>query len=356
MQKLIKSKNEKIPKTQPQKGKAVKNKQNKAKPAKAPKEKGKKEKGKSLLPKNKRVLVLMAAALLIVIMGSVQAIILLTSQKKVPKEKAEVAPTYYFSKDEDISSVTEIVGERDFVKQEASEASLETETKETGNQTEKPIESSADAASQTSDPGESYKYLHVEDTSADIKSYMDYLEGKKNFINVTDKSQQAESGQASADETTKASSEIYQLAGPSKDSASYLSITLESEADSYTVTTSKESQPWGTYFKDQWNQQKKIIEDFEKQPKAANTIEQAEDAVRSQSQEKLGLPEASDSYEYIASPGISKIDGNNYYTVRTYKRQPDDTLIYIATYLFDYNTSSVAFQYNEVTGKASPLN
>ncbi|WP_156961191.1 hypothetical protein [Lacrimispora celerecrescens] len=46
MQKLIKSKNEKIPKTQPQKGKAVKNKQNKAKPAKAPKEKGKKKKEK----------------------------------------------------------------------------------------------------------------------------------------------------------------------------------------------------------------------------------------------------------------------------------------------------------------------
>lgn len=351
MQKFIKSKNEKIPKTKPKKGKAEKNKQNKAKPAKAPKEKGK---GKGLLPKNKRVLVLMAAALLIVIMGSVQAILLLTSQKKVPKEKAEAAPTYYFSKDEDISSVTEIVGERDFVKQETSEASLETETKETGEQTEKPKETSAGAASQTSGLEESYKYLHVEDTSADIKSYMDYLEGKKNFINVTDKSQQAESGQAT-DETTKTSSEIYQLAGPSKDSASYLSITLESEADSYTVTTSKENQPWGTYFKDQWNQQKKIIEDFEKHPKAANTIEQAEDAVRSQSQEKLGLAEASDSYEYIASPGISKIDGKNYYTVRTYKRQPDDTLIYIATYLFDYNTSSVAFQYDEVTGKATPL-
>jgi hypothetical protein len=351
MQKIIKSKNEKIPKTPQKKGKAEQNKQNKAEPVKASK-----DKGKGILPKNKRVLVLMSAALLIVIMGSVQAIILLTSQKKEPKEKAEAAPTYYFSKDEDISSVTEIVGERDFIKQETSKASLETETKETGDQTEKTKESSAGAASQTSGLEESYKYLHAEDTSADIKSYMDYLEGKKNFINVTDNSQQTESGQPSADETAKTSSEFYQLAGPSKDSASYLSITLESEADSYTVTTSKENQPWGTYFKDRWNQQKKIIDDFEKQPKATNTIEQAEAAVRSMGQEKLGLAEAADSYEYIASPGISKIDGNNYYTVRTYKRQPDDTLIYIATYLFDYNTSSVAFQYNEVTGKASPLN
>ncbi len=347
---IIKSKDEKIPKT-PQKGKAVKNKQNKAKPAKAPK-----DKGKGLLPKNKRVLVLMGAALLIVIMGSVQAIIMLTSQKKgEPEEKAEAAPTHYFSKEEDISSVTEIVGERDFKKLESSEASPETETKEPIDQKDIPKESSAGPASRTSGPDASYKYLHVEDTSADIKSYMDYLEDKKNFINITDNSEQSESGQPSADETPKTLSEFYQLAGPSKDSDSYLSITLESEADSYTVTTSKENQPWGTYFKDQWNQQKKIIADFEKQPKATNTIEQAEDAVRSLSQEKLGLAEASDSYEFIASPGISKIDGKNYYTVRTYKRQPDSTLIYIATYLFDYETSNVAFQYNEVTGKTTPL-
>ncbi len=26
-----------------------------------------------------------------------------------------------------------------------------------------------------------YKYFNVEDTSADIKNYMDYLEGKKEF-------------------------------------------------------------------------------------------------------------------------------------------------------------------------------
>ncbi|WP_313151995.1 hypothetical protein [Lacrimispora sp.] len=351
MLKLKKSKKDKISKTKPQKGKAGKIKLNKAKPSKTTK-----DKRKGLLPKNRRVLVLMAAALLIVIMGSVQAIILLTSQKKdMSEEKAEEAPTYYFSKDEDISSVTEIVGDRDFERQEASEASLETETKETGDQTEEPKESSADASSQTSSLEACYKYFHVEDTSADIKSYMDYLEGKRNFINVTDKSPQSESGQPSAEETPKSSSEIYQLAGPSKDSTSYLSITLESEADSYTVTTSKENQPWSTYFKDQWDQQKKIIADFEKQPKATTTIEQAVDSVRAQGQEKLGLPEAIDSYEYIAAPGISKIDGNNYYTVRTYKRQPDDTLIYVATYLFDYNTSSVAFQYDEVTGKATPL-
>jgi len=349
MPKFIKNKKEKAPKTKPQKVKAAKAKKVKAKPAKAPK-----AKGKSLLPKNKRVLVLLVAALMIMIIGSAQAIILLTAKKKdTTKEQVQQAPSYYFSKDEGISSVTEVVGKRDFEKQPAVEAVQETETKETDDQTQKARESSAPSSTQAAGPEDRYKYFHVEDTSADLKSYKDCLEGVKNFIDVTDKSLQEE--QTSTEETEKVGTEIYRLAGPSKDSSSYLSITLESEADSYTVTTCKEDKPWNTFFKDQWKQQKKIIADFEKQPKATNTIEQAEETVRAQSQEKLGLPETVESYEYIASPGLSKIDGKNYYTVRAYKRQPDNTLIYVASYLFDYNTSSVAFQYDEGTGKATPL-
>ena len=349
MPKFTKAKKEKVPKTKTKKVKAVKTKKEKKKPAKAPK-----TKGKSLLPKNKRVLVLLTAALMIIIIGSAQAIILLTAKKKdVSKEPVQKPPSYYFSKEEEISSVTEVVGERDFEKQPVSEASQETETDETDDQAQKAKESSADSPPETSGLGDRYKYLHVEDISADIKSYVDYLEGEKSFIDVTDKSRQAE--QASPEEAPKTDSEIYRLAGPSKDSSSYLSITLESEADSYTVTTAKENQPWSTYFKDQWNQQKKIIADFEKQPKVNNTIEQAEETVRAQGQEKLGLAETADAYEYIAAPGISKIDGKNYYTVRAYKRHSDDTLIYVASYLFDYDTSSVAFQYDEVTGKAIPL-
>ena len=349
MPKFIKAKKEKVPKTKTKKTKAAKVKKAKGKPAKAAK-----TKGKSLLPKNKRVLVLLAAALMIIIIGSAQAIILLTAKKKdVSKEQVQKAPSFYFSKDEDISSVTEIVGEREFEKQPASEAGQETETKETGSQAQEAGESSAGSSPQTPGSEDRYKYLHVDDTSADLKSYMDYLEGEKNFINVTDRSQKP--GQTTTEEASKADTEIYQLAGPSKDSSSYLSITLESQAGSYTVTTAKENQPWNTYFKDQWNQQKKVIADFEKQPKATNTIEQAEETVRSQGQEKLGLPDAAESYEYIAAPGISKIDGKNYYTVRAYKRHSDDTLIYVASYLFDYDTSSVAFQYDEVTEKATPL-
>ena len=351
MPKFINSKKENIPKTKPKKAKTAKPQKGKAKPAKFPK-----AKGKSLLPKNKRVLVLLAAAVIIMIIGSAQALIVLAVKKKdVPVEKVQQAPSYYFSKDEEISSVTEIVGERSFEKHPVSEDGQETKPSETHDKTQNNKESSADAPTQTdSRQEERYKYFPAEDISADLKKYRDYLEGEKHFIDVTDKSQQT--GQNSTEETSETGSEIYRLAGPSKDSSSYLSIILESETDSYTVTACKENQPWNTYYKNQWNQQKKIIAEFEKQPKAATTIEQAVETVRAQGQEKLGLPETADSYEYIASPGISKIEGKNYYAVRTYKRQSDNTLIYVASYLFDYETGSVAFQYDEATGKTAPLN
>lgn len=274
------------------------------------------------LKKKKRIPVFVLAALLLVVIGSTMAILLLPTQKKeIPKETAQKAPSYYFSKEEGISSITEIVGERDFERQTALEDGIEKQ----------------------------YSYLHAENPSADLKSYMDYLESEKNFIDVTEKSHQ--------DERTpnQEAAEIHQLAGPSKDSAAYLSIALKSNTDSYTLTIRKENQPWNTYYKDQWNQQKKIVEDLKKQPKAANTIEQAEDTVRSQGPEKLGLPGTADSYEYIGAPGVSKIEGTNYYTVRAYKRQPDKTLIYAASYLLDYSTNKVAYQYDEVTGKATPL-
>ena len=349
MPKFINTKKEKAAKTPVQKTKNAKAKKAKTKPAKAPK-----VKSKGLLPKNKRVLVLLVAAVMITIVGSAQAIILLTIKKKeAPKDQVQQPPSYYFTKDEDIASVTGILGERDFKKQSVEESVQATETKQADDQTQKASETSAVSSAQAAGEEDQYKYLHIEDTSADLKSYKDYLEGVKNFIEMTDKSQQEE--QSSKEDLSKAGTEIYRLAGPSIDSASYLSITLESDADSYTVTTCKENQPWNKFFKDQWNQQKKKIADFDKQPKATNTIEQAEETVRAQSQEKLGLPETVDSYEYIASPGISKIDGSNYYTVRAYKRQPDRTLVYVATYLFDYNTSSVAYQYDEATGKAAPL-
>ncbi len=351
MPKFINAKKENIPKTKPKKTKAAKAKKGKEKPAKVPK-----AKGKNLLPKNKRVLVLLAAAVIIMIIGSAQALIVLSVKKKNgPAEKMQQAPSYYFSKDEEISSVTEIVGERDFKKPPVSDDGQEKETSNPHDKTQENKESSADAPTQADNRQEErYKYLHAEDISADLKKYKDYLEGEKHFIDVTDKSRQT--GQSSTEETSETGSEIYHLAGPSKDTSSYLYIILESETDSYTVTVCKESQPWNTYYKNQWDQQKKIIAEFEKQPKASTTIEQAAETVRAQGQEKLGLPETADSYEYIPSPGISKIEGENYYAVRTYKRQTDDTLIYVASYLFDYDTGSVAFQYDETTGKTTPLN
>ncbi|WP_077611019.1 hypothetical protein [Clostridium sp. Marseille-P2415] len=355
MPKLTKTEKAKIPDTKLKKGKPAKTKQKKAKPIKAPK-----VKGKNPFSKNKKALVLLVAALMVVIVGAAAAIILLTLPKKVrTDEKAAEAPAYYFSKEEGISSVTEVVGERNFEKvtvpktaqTESTESEEHGSEDSQGSQTQAAKES-GETTAESNGQGETYKYLNVDDVSADLKSYRSYLEEEKNFIDVTGKKQTTES---SAEESQEESTEFYQFAGPSKDSDSYLSITLESETGSYTVTACKEKQSWNTYFKDIWNQQKKEIEDYEKVPKATNTIEKAEETVRAQGQEKLGLPEAADSYEFIAAPGISKIDGKDYYTVRTYKRLPDDTLSYVATYLFDYNTSNVAFQYNEATREITPL-
>ena len=342
----------KEPKTKLKKPKAAKVK--KEKPAKAGK--------KTLLPKNKRVVVLLVAALFIVIIGAAQAIILLSIRNKnTVKEKVAKSPEYYFSKDEDISSFTAIVGDRTYEEPESvPESSKETEKTDSAKKESDPA-STSESEGKTASEGDTsaadqqkdtYKYVKLDNASADLKSYKDYLETQKSFIDVTEESTAAETTES---ETKSENSECYQLAGPSSDSKSYLSITLESEGDSVTVTAGKGSESWNDYFKNQWNQQKKVISDIKKQPKSETSIEEAENTVRSQGQEKLKLTESADSYQFIASPGISKIDGKDYYTVRTYKRLPDNTLTYVATYLCDCADNSVSFQFDEITGQTTPL-
>ena len=342
---------EKVPKTKLKKPKAARVK--KEKPAKTGK--------KSLLPKNKRVVILLVAALFIVIIGAAQAIILLSMKNKnTVKEKVAKAPDYYFSKDEDISSFTTIVGERTYEEPApVPESSEETKKSEAEKKSDDSAKSGTEAEGKAASEGDTadeakdtYKYVHLENASADLKTYKDYLETQKSFIDVTKENTTAESTES---ETKSENAECYQLAGPSSDSKTYLSITLETAGDSVTVTAGKGSESWNDFFKSQWNEQKKVISDIQKQPKSETSIEQAENTVRSQGQEKLKLAESPDSYQFIASPGITKIEGKNYYTVRTYKRLPDSTLAYVATYLCDCNDNSVGYQFDEVTGQTTPL-
>jgi len=345
---------EKVPKTKLKNTKAARVK--KKKPAKTGK--------KSLLPKNKRVVVLLVAALFIVIIGAAQAIILISMKNKNSvKEKVAKAPEYYFSKDEDISSFTTIVGERTYEEPvpvpESSEETKKSDAEKkdsdgaakSGTEAEGKAASEGDTAA-SDEAKDTYKYVHLENASADLKTYKDYLETQKSFIDVTKENTTAESTES---QTESENAECYQLAGPSSDSKTYLSITLETAGDSVTVTAGKGSESWNDFFKNQWNEQKKVISDIQKQPKSETSIEEAENTVRSQGQEKLKLTESADSYQFIASPGITKIEGKNYYTVRTYKRLPDSTLTYVATYLCDCNDNSVGFQYDEITGQTTPL-
>lgn len=325
-------------KTKQSKTKTAKPKEKKAKTPKAPKTKNKKN---SL--KNKRALLLLVAALILVIIGSALTIFLLTMKKKdTTKEQPPKSPDYYFSKEDDISSFTTIVGDRHY--------SQITETPESQESNENTDQDSADTSAQPKSDI-SYRY-EIKKDSDDLERYKKYLEDDKNFIDVTDLSESTEPPKESNEKEEDL--KIYHLAGPCKDSSSYLSILLKARNNSLTVETSRGNQPYNTYLKDQWTKQIQVVNDLKSTSKATNTIEQAENSVRSLG-DKLGLPEKTDSYEYIASPGISYIDGKNYYTVRTYKRQPDDTLAYIATYLCDYSTKNVSLQYDEITGKTTPL-
>ncbi len=309
----------------------------KVKPAKSRVKKAKPPKAKEKKAhKNKKAFIFLTAILVVAVTGSAAAITLLTLAKTgTSSEKEPEAPAYYFSKEEGLSSVTKVLGPRDFEKLDSLSSEQE--------------ESQTSGEAEPTDAGESYKYFHAADVSADLKSYKTYLEEEKNFIDVTKNNQEEKS--SSPEEKL----EVYQLSGPSADSGSYLSITLKEEEDGYTVTAYKGDQPWNAYIKEIWNQQKKELAESDDSSQTNSTIEEAERSVSSQEQKKLGLPEPTNSYEYIAAPGIAKIDGSNYYTVRTYKRQADSTLIYIATYLSDYSTGDVAFQYDEITGEATPL-
>lgn len=394
MPKLMKAKKDKTPKIKKKKVKKQKTKRpKKALKLKLPKlpkitlPKLPKPKLKNPLSKKKKILLIVVSVLILIILGAVTAILIFTLGKKGEKEEAPPeAPAYYFSKDEELSSITTVVGEREFINltviPEESEEAKETEAAkedkkeksgkkkgseetskeenadaESSSQESAGTEESQDAAEETTAgetpvPEEVYKYLHVEDVKGDIKSYQTYLETEKNFLDVTEKNEPEEKPDT---EDPQEGHEFYTFAGPSKDSESHLVITLETDGDSYTVTARKEAEPWNTYFRILWNQQKSKIEDFEKKPKATTSIEQAEDTVRSQSQEKLGLPEPTESYEFIAAPGLSKVDGTNYYTVRTYKRQEDGALYYMGTYLFNYDTNQVGFSMDEITGETKPL-
>lgn len=372
MPKFIKSKKEKAPKTKQKKQKVVKPKQKRPKRAapklkipKMPKfkvPKLPKAQGKNPLPKNKKILVLVVAALILVIVGAAAAIILLTMSKKDKKEEAPPeAPAYYFSKDEELSSITTVVGEREFknltVIPEETESEKETtekdedaeETSEADSEEETTGETTAEEAPV---PDEVYQYLHIEDVAGDIKAYRTYLENEKNFFDVTEKTPPSEE---EAGEEKDESQKVYTFAGPSVDENSHLTIILETAADSYTVTARKEDDGWNTYFRKLWEDQQKTIEEYLKKPKATTSIEQAEDTVRSQGEEKLGLPEPTEAYEFIAAPGLSKVDGTDYYRVRTYKKQEGDTLIYMGTYLFNYDTSQVSYKFDEITGETTPL-
>ena len=153
--------------------------------------------------------------------------------KKDEKEKPVLPPEYYFAKEDELSSVTDIVGERGFEdlsprdeesgSQDGTEETEVQESTEEGNAETTAAEASVDADKEGLSV-EKYRYIAGENTPTDVKEYIAYLTEKKNFIDLTQ-----EEGEDEEEPEEEKKTYTYKLAGPSHDSDAYLEITIEAE-------------------------------------------------------------------------------------------------------------------------------
>ncbi len=286
-------------------------------------------------------------------------------------------PDHYFARSEQISSMTDIVGERSLAEavpepvpseaetvpaasdaavseSAASESAASLEGEEYGTQ--------AEAASSGADSPEAkvYRYYSSENARQDVDSYIEYLKTEKHFIDVTDAQKEDAEDKAAASSTAaqdgagaESRKKVHRLAGASQDSDSYLSITITEEADGYTVTTVKENQPWAAYFTQLWDStlHQAGTDNTEPQPSLAS----AEETVRTADQQLLGLPAPSSEYEFIAKRGLVRLNGNDYYCVSAYRANDTETFDYEGAYLLDASSGKIMYRYDEATGDAQLL-
>ncbi len=289
-------------------------------------------------------------------------------------------PDHYFARSEQISSMTDIVGERSLAEAvpepvpsdaetvpAASDAAVsESAASLEGEENEAQIE--ADSPSGADSPeAKVYRYYSSENARQDVDSYIEYLKTEKHFIDVTDAQKEDAEDKAAASEAGSASStgsaqdgagaesrkKVHRLAGASQDSDSYLSITITEEADGYTVTTVKENQPWAAYFTQLWDSalHQAGTDNTEPQPSLAS----AEETVRTADQQLLGLPAPASEYEFIAKRGLVRLNGNDYYCVSAYRANDTETFDYEGAYLLDASSGKIMYRYDEATGDAQLL-
>lgn len=260
---------------------------------------------------------------LLFIAAGISAVLVVVSRRG--RDSALLPPEFYFAKDEDIPSVTDVIGDREFEnlsEKEALSGQAEPDSQRNGVSVEK------------------YRYFSSGTSDTDVQKYMEYLTENKNFLNTTEPADSREEGGEKK--------EIYRLTGPSGDGECYLEITIEVEDGGYTVTAVKEGQAWNSYISQLWEEERK--EQAQTEPvEQKSTRQKAEEKIGSMSREELKLPEPVDSYEFIAGPGLIYVDGKNFYRISAYRKKENGTLTYECAYLMDYTSGEICFKYNDVT-------
>ena len=276
----------------------------------------------------KKTVLLVAATAAVASCGTA---VLLPQLRQVKTASTEI-PSYYLNQDENLESITQIVGERACVSEPESASS------ESGQEEESSASDSSNSSSVLV-----YRYYPVPDAtiSEDVSAYVDYLTSEKQFLDVTD-TVPSETDQTVSQNTAE-EAVSYTLAGPSADPSSYLTVTIQEFSDSYTITPQKEAEAWNQVIARLWEEQESIPETEPEQI----TLDTAEQSVASADMNTLGLSGDKSQYTFIADRGLILYDNIGYYQVNAYRRNDTGTLDYTCSYLLNPYTSQIVYRYDE---------
>lgn len=309
---------------------------------------------------SKKTFIIIVAAAVVLIATSVAAAFLGRSAAR--RDRTSEAPARYFAKSDDISSVTDILGERKFEeigledKEPSAAEALESSRAETAETSEagaaQPSAGGTEESMTESAPDaeegdvKSYIYFPESSVSEDVSEYLEYLKTEKKFLDIS---------QGEESEEDSGEIKVYRLAGPAHDDKSHLEITIEAGADSYTITTVTSKEAWNSWVSQLWEDEKKKEKSNKKKDDTKSSMQLAQEAVGSMEENRLNLEETVNHYDFITGPGLIRVDGKNYYRVGAYKKQENGTITYECAYLVDYESGTVDFKYNDVTGETEPL-
>ncbi len=310
------------------------------------------------------------------------------------------APAYYLDREENLASVTAVVGDRAYVRldraiaQGLSAGQTENSTEEAASaeftETELSSElfseneiSSSDSSeneissaesSDASTPGASssgpvYMYYPLGQVDDDVTQYISYLTSEKSFLNITDidssllsqepETAPAENTSVSREDTPSADQpeQIYRFAGPSQNTSDYLLVTIETFTDRYIIIPRTESGPWNAFVSRLWEstaeQPQKQAESTSYQSDAQlqavdpqPSLSLAEQIVSQTDSETLGLSGPLDQYTFIADRGLVQLNTREFYQINTYLRNTSGTLNYVCTFLVDSASEKIVYRYD----------